>query len=210
VDEADSIRVLIADDSARMRRVLQRLLSLMGYIVVGAAENGREALEIVLSTKPDVVLTDIEMPDMDGIETASTIQEQCPTPVVVLSAHQHPGLVERASAAGVGAYLVKPPSQEELRRAITIAIARHHDLIELRRLNAALTQALENVRSLRGLLPICAACKRIRNDKGYWQQVEDYVREHSDADFTHGICPECAHKLYPEYYQDAQDANPKA
>jgi DNA repair exonuclease SbcCD ATPase subunit len=102
----------------------------------------------------------------------------------------------------VGAYLVKPPSEKELERAITIAIARHRDLLELRRLNAALTKALDNIKTLRGLLPICAACKRIRNDEGYWQQVEDYVREHSEANFTHGICPECAQKLYPEYYQD--------
>jgi AmiR/NasT family two-component response regulator len=202
MDKGNAVRVLIADDSTRMRRVLQRLLTLMGYVVVGAAENGQRSLQAVLDLRPDVVLTDIEMPDMDGIEAARLIQKRCPTPVVVLTAHQYPGLVERASAAGVGAYLVKPPSEEELQRAITIAIARHNDLIELSRLNAALTQALEKVKTLHGLLPICAACKRIRNDKGYWQQVEDYVREHSDADFTHGICPECAHKLYPEYYAD--------
>jgi AmiR/NasT family two-component response regulator len=202
MDKQDAIRVLVADDSIGMRNVLQRLLSLMGYVVVGAAENGKRALEAVLELRPDIVLTDIEMPDMDGIEAARLIQERCPTPVVVLTAHQQPGLVEQASAAGVGAYLVKPPTEEELQRAITIAIARHNDLIELSRLNAALAQALENVKTLRGLLPICAACKRIRNDKGYWQQVEEYVREHSDADFTHSICPECAHELYPEYYAD--------
>ena len=62
-----------------------------------------------------------------------------------------------------------------------------------------LKTALSNVKTLRGLLPMCASCRKIRDDHGYWQQVETYIRDHSDADFTHGICPECAKRLYPEY-----------
>jgi len=62
-----------------------------------------------------------------------------------------------------------------------------------------LKTALANVKTLSGLLPMCASCRKIRDDHGYWQQVEEYIREHSDADFTHGICPECAKRLYPEY-----------
>jgi hypothetical protein len=62
-----------------------------------------------------------------------------------------------------------------------------------------LTEALSKVKTLSGLLPICSSCKKIRNDKGYWQQVETYVKEHSDAEFTHGLCPDCVKKLYPEY-----------
>ena len=66
---------------------------------------------------------------------------------------------------------------------------------------ARLEEALQNVKTLKGLLPICSSCKKIRNDEGYWQQIEEYVRVHSDADFTHGICYECVETLYPEYYQ---------
>ena len=62
-----------------------------------------------------------------------------------------------------------------------------------------LTDALTQVKTLSGLLPICASCKKIRNDNGYWEAVETYISEHSDADFTHGICPECVQRLYPEY-----------
>jgi len=72
---------------------------------------------------------------------------------------------------------------------------------EKERLIQALQEALSQVKTLQGLLPICASCKKIKNDKGYWEQIEVYIREHSEADFSHGICPECAEKLYPEYYK---------
>ena len=73
---------------------------------------------------------------------------------------------------------------------------------ERERLVAELREALDKIKTLRGLIPICASCKKIRDDKGYWNQVESYVSEHSLAEFSHGICPDCAKKLYPEYYTD--------
>ena len=69
------------------------------------------------------------------------------------------------------------------------------------RLILELREALSHVKLLSGLLPICASCKKIRNDKGYWEQMEKYITEHSEVDFSHGICPECAEKLYPEYFK---------
>ncbi|MFO7601408.1 MAG: hypothetical protein R6X27_16615 [Candidatus Desulfacyla sp.] len=65
-----------------------------------------------------------------------------------------------------------------------------------------LKQALSEVKTLRGFLPICANCKKIRDDRGYWNRIEAYIEEHSDAQFSHGICPECARKLYPAYYKE--------
>jgi hypothetical protein len=70
-----------------------------------------------------------------------------------------------------------------------------------------LQEALNSVKTLKGLLPICASCKKVRDDKGYWNQIEAYVSEHSEAEFSHGICPECAQKLYPRYYRDT--TNPR-
>jgi YesN/AraC family two-component response regulator len=145
---------------------------------------------------------DLEMPGMDGVEATRLIQERYPTPVVALTAYETEALVARAAAVGVGAYLVKPPDARELDRAIRIAIARFEDLMELRRLNAELEAALAQVKTLSGLLPICASCKKIRDDRGYWQRVEVYIRDHSDADFTHGICPDCAMQLYPQVYEE--------
>jgi hypothetical protein len=67
---------------------------------------------------------------------------------------------------------------------------------------ADLQDALAQVRTLTGLLPMCASCKKIRDDHGYWQAVEVYIRQHSDADFSHGLCPDCARKLYPDIFAD--------
>jgi hypothetical protein len=110
--------------------------------------------------------------------------------------------------------LVKPPKAPEIERAITIAMARFADMIQLRQLNAELQarnqelqEALTKVKTLSGLLPICASCKKIRDDQGYWQQVEEYIQKHSEAEFTHGICPDCVKKLYPELYGDKQQVN---
>jgi hypothetical protein len=75
---------------------------------------------------------------------------------------------------------------------------------ELNKLISSLKTSLAKVRQLSGLLPICASCKKIRDDKGYWNQIEEYIRRRSDAEFSHGICPECSRKLYPQYHQQGQ------
>ncbi len=80
-----------------------------------------------------------------------------------------------------------------------IAAARFADLMELRRLNSELKEALENVKVLSGLLPICANCKSIRNDRGYWEAVEEYITEKTEVHFSHSLCPACIDKLYPDY-----------
>lgn len=148
---------------------------------------------------PDIVLMDIEMPGQDGLEATRHIQSARPWPVVLLTAHDTPDLLARAGAVGVGGYIVKPTSPQELDRTMAIAMARFGDLMELRRLNEELRGALASVKKLGGMLPICASCKKIRDDKGYWQSVEAYLMEHTDAMFSHGCCPECRKKLYPEY-----------
>jgi len=194
------IRVLMAEDDYLVGKMIRGMLQKIGYTIVGEATDGAEALSLVQTLRPDVVLMDIKMPDMDGIEATRRIQECCPTPVVVMTAFDRQELVEQATEAGVGAYLVKPPSAPEIERAVTVAMARFRDLQELRRLNAELQKALAEVKRLSGLLPICSACKKIRDDEGYWHQVEVYIRDHSDADFSHGLCPDCAQKLYPDYF----------
>lgn len=195
-------RVLIAEDDYLVSEMIRGLLEKVGYTVVGEATNGLEAVEMTQSLRPDVVLMDIKMPDMDGLEVTRRIHQSCPTPVVVLTAYETPELVEEASAVGVGAYLVKPSDAREMERAVTIAMARFGDLMELRRLNAELQNALAQVKTLRGLLPICAHCKKIRDDEGYWKQLEEYIQEHSEAVFTHGICEECEKKYYSEILGD--------
>jgi len=192
------LRVLVVDDDALASRIIQLHLEKAGHQVVGCAKNGREAIEMTRALGPDIVLMDIEMPEMDGLEATRIILDQCPRPVVLLSALENAELVAQASLAGAGAYLVKPANANMLARTIAIALARFDDLMKLRELNAALRKAQAEIKTLTGLLPICASCKKIRDTKGAWEQVEVYVQRHSAASFTHGICPECTKKLFPE------------
>jgi AmiR/NasT family two-component response regulator len=196
------IRVLIVEDDYLVSETIRGMLEEEGYAVVGEAADGREAIAMAQAVHPDVVLMDLGMPDMDGIQAARYLQDHCPIPVVALTAYETPEMVERASAAGVGAYLVKPPGAREVERAITIARARFDDLMELRRLNAELQKTLNEIKTLRGMIPICASCKKIRDDEGFWQDVAVYIQKHSEAEFTHGLCPDCAKKLYPAFYED--------
>jgi two-component system, response regulator PdtaR len=193
------LRVLIVDDQASIRELLQRQLEKIGHTVVGKASNGLQAIELTESMQPDIVLMDIEMPKMDGLEATKKIWEKYPRPVVLLTSHDNPEMVSRASQAGAGAYLLKPPSAEEIERTMIIAAARFADLMELRRLNTELKQAIDNIKVLSGLLPICANCKSIRNDKGYWKAVEEYITENTEVHFSHSLCPACIDKLYPDY-----------
>ena len=204
-----AIKILVAEDDYLVSEDIIRSLRAQGYINIMEAADGEEAFEKTRSLRPDIVLMDIMMPKLDGISAALKIQECCPTPIVILSAYEAPDSAKLAGVAGVSAYLTKPPRPGELERAIIIALARHADMMELRRLNKELEQALNKVKTLSGFLPICASCKKIRDDKGYWQQIESYIRDHSEAEFSHGICPECAIKLYPEYYDKKKDKDGK-
>ncbi len=198
MEKNQKTRVLVAEDDYLVGETIKRTLKQIGYDLVGKASDGVEAVEMAVSLRPDVVLMDIQMPELDGLEAARQIQEHCPMPVVILTAYESRSLVEKASEVGVGAYLIKPPNLAEIERAITIAVARFDDMMELRRLNTELKEALAKVKTLSGFLPICANCKKIRDDKGYWTQIEAYIRDHSEAEFSHGICPECAKELYPD------------
>jgi AmiR/NasT family two-component response regulator len=191
-------RVLIAEDEYLLARDVERTLRQLGFVVVGIAADGRRAVEMVQEHKPDVVLMDISMPLCSGLEAAKDIQILCPTPVVILSAHETADMVEQASETGAGAYLVKPVEPGEVARAISIAMARHLDLMMISRANRELKRALDEVKTLEGLLPICAHCKSIRNDQGFWLRVEDYIEKHSAATFTHGLCPDCMEVMMAE------------
>ncbi len=201
----DCIRVLVAEDDFLVRKKTVHILKHSGYEVVGEAGTGQEALDMTEARSPDIILMDIKMPDLDGLEATRLIQERCPTPVVILSAHETMDLVERASRVGAGAYLTKPLRAEEVGRAIAIAMARHADLLRLGKLNTQLAdknkeleEAMAEVKILRGILPICSFCKKIRDDKGYWNQLEHYLSTRSEILFSHGICEDCLEEHYPE------------
>ncbi len=215
------IKVLIVEDEPMVSEIIRRRVEELGYAIAGEVLTGLQAVEMTQSLKPDVILMDIAMPGMNGIEATRRIYQTCPTPVVIMTAFEAPDLVKQASQVGAGAYLIKMPESLEIERAITIAIARFDDMMKLRHLNAELQNsneelqtrnkqlqaALEQVKLLSGLLPVCANCKNIRDDKGYWQEVTVYIRSHSEAKFSHGVCPDCMKELYPELYEEPDDCH---
>jgi AmiR/NasT family two-component response regulator len=136
-------RVIIADDESLIRMDLREMLTNLGYLVVGEVADGRSAVNQARELRPDVVIMDIKMPDMDGIEAAKVLTEERIAPVVLLSAYSQRDLVQRAREAGVVAYLVKPYREEELSPAIEIALARFAEFKDLQKQVSDLQEALE-------------------------------------------------------------------
>jgi two-component system, response regulator PdtaR len=136
-------RVIIADDESLIRMDLREMLTNLGYLVVGEVADGRSAVNQARELRPDVVIMDIKMPDMDGIEAATVLTEERIAPVVLLSAYSQRDLVQRAREAGVVAYLVKPYREEELSPAIEVALARFAEFKDLQKQVSDLQEALE-------------------------------------------------------------------
>ncbi len=139
----DRLRILIADDEAIRVMTLRTQLRALGFQVVAEATNGREAVELAARCEPDLAILDIKMPEMDGIEAARAITARRPIPVILLTAYSEPELVERATEAGVFAYLVKPVSEEDLLPTILLARARFEEFRLLQQEVADLREALE-------------------------------------------------------------------
>jgi AmiR/NasT family two-component response regulator len=139
-----SLRIAVADDEPDMRAYFQKCLPRMGHQVVAIAENGADLLVKVHQTHPDLVITDIKMPDMDGIDAATQIYREYPVPVILVSAFHDPALIARAEADHIMAYLIKPIKQFDLEPAIALAMRRFGQFQELRKEAADLRQALED------------------------------------------------------------------
>lgn len=136
-------RVIIADDESIVRMDLKEMLTNLNYLVVGEVGDGRSAVNLARELKPDVVLMDIKMPDMDGIEAAKILTEEQIAPVVLLTAYSQKDLVERAKEAGVVGYLVKPFREADLLPAIEVALSRFKEFRQVHQEVQDLQYALE-------------------------------------------------------------------
>ncbi len=139
-----SLRVAVAEDEDLMRKYLAETVTMMGHTVVALAKNGRELVAECKSCMPDLVITDIRMPDMDGLDAAAAIYANEPVPIIVVSGYHEPDLIERAEKNHIAAYLVKPIKEENLGPAIAIAMRRFHEFNATRQEAATLRQALED------------------------------------------------------------------
>jgi response regulator NasT len=149
------LRIVVADDEIDMREYFQVILPGFGHSVVAVASTGRELVEACKQYRPDLVITDIKMPDMDGIDAARQIYRQSPVPIILVSAYHEPELVRRAEEEHILAFLVKPIKQADLEPAIAIATRRFAQFQTLHREAADLRQALEDrklIEKAKGLL----------------------------------------------------------
>jgi phosphoserine phosphatase RsbU/P len=188
------MRLLIAEDDPTSRLMLATVLRKAGHEVVPAAD-GAEAWAILQrSDAPRLAILDWMMPEMDGLEVCRRVRARetdVPPYVLMLTTKGEKSDIIAGLAAGANDYLPKPFDAGELRARVEVG-RRMVDLETRLVLQAAeLRSALDHIRSLEGVLPICMHCKRIRDDQGGWSQVETYVASHSEATFSHGICPTC-------------------
>jgi sigma-B regulation protein RsbU (phosphoserine phosphatase) len=188
------MNVLIADDDQTSRNVLNAILTGEHYSVT-EVDNGLAALETLQSaTEAYVALIDWEMPGMEGTEVCRRIRELAhtqPIHLILLTARDSKADIVQGLRTGANDYIVKPFNRTELVARVGIGAQMVGLQRSLTQHIAELEEALKRVKHLSGLLPICSYCKKIRDDSNYWQQVESYVMHHTDAQFSHSICPSC-------------------
>ncbi|MBN1783111.1 response regulator [bacterium] len=217
-------RILIVDDEPENLKSIVHFIEKSGlpyelYQVL----NSEAALKIAEVKSPDLVICDWDMPDMNGLELVKHLKASESTreiPVImftgVMTTSEH---LELALKAGAVDYIRKPLDQIELLARIRTVLElsdsfkqlkeheqklmRQNRLLEKKQ--AELQEALDNIKTLRGLIPICVHCKKVRDDEGFWKQVETYVSEHSLGTFSHGLCPACMKEHYPDIYQSLLD-----
>jgi DNA-binding response OmpR family regulator len=195
------MKVLIAEDDATTNTMLESILTKWGYDVV-CAHDGEEAWEkLQQPDSPKLVILDRMMPKMDGLEVCRRIREKDPlnlTYVIHLTTLSGKNDIVDGLRAGANDYVTKPFNNEELRARMAVGAKMVGLQVDLADKVEALVKALAHIKQLQGVLPICAYCHKIRDDKEVWQKLEAYVEDHSDARFSHSYCPECLDKHYPE------------
>ena len=200
------MRILIADDEVISRIALERAVRAWGHEVVSATE-GDAAWDVLRrDDAPLLAILDWMMPGLEGPEVcrrARALGRPVPTYTILLTAKRGPEDIVAGLDSGADDYVTKPFDRAELHSRIRVGervVALQQGLASRVR---ELEESLARVRRLHGLLPVCAWCKSVRNDKDYWQSVEEYVGELTDLKVTHGICPVCLARECAEHHESA-------
>ena len=205
IDDKPSIKVLIIEDYEGDAKLISRFLSKAEniYFEIEHAELMSAGMDLLGKKNFDVIISDLGLPDSMGVGTLVKLHSSYPDiPMIVLTGLDDENTALSAVQSGAQDYLVKGQIDTgQLIRSIRYAMERQKLITELEK-------RLKEIKTLQGLLPICAWCKNIRDDKGYWTNLEAYIRQHSDATFTHGICPSCMKKVTPELYDQIKRENP--
>ncbi len=197
-------KILIIDDTPEDIETVKRLLSESdeeSYLIYEAV-NGEKGLNALKMEKFDCIFVDYMLPDYKGTELIEIIRENSDTQNIAIILFTAYGTGPRAAAAlklGAQDYVSKDNFDTEiLVRAVHYAIESKRAEVARDKLIVDLQKALDEVKILRGFLPICSSCKKVRDDNNNWHEIERYIKDNSEADFTHGICPECKEIWYPD------------
>lgn len=198
-------KLLIVDDKIGNLVALEAILEDLEDIEFIRASSGLEALEASLKHEFALILIDVQMPEMDGFETIEMLKKTKRgryVPVIFVSAIYKDDYykIQGVKSGGVD-FITKPVVDEILLGKVKIFLELYRQKQELNALVLELQTTLENVKQLQGLVPICANCKQIRDDSGYWGTVENYISKNSEVVFSHTVCDDCMEKLYPESYK---------
>ncbi len=208
-----NIKLLLIEDNPGDIRIVQELLLLSERIkfqcyVVKSFSEAKTLLNNEHNNY-DIILTDLGLPDTKGIDTLYKIQSICKDiPIIVLTGFNDELLGITAVKDGAQDFLIKDDINSSLlRKTIIYSLERVELLREKDDLITTLVEANNKIKTLKSLIPICSNCKKIRDDNGYWEDVELYISDHAGSEFTHGICPDCIQKLYPEYAEKLELMN---
>ncbi len=196
------MKILIAEDDRVSRKMLEATLSKWDHEIISTT-NGQEAFDVLSQgDAPKIAIIDWMMPEMDGLAVCEAVRGLAKPEsayIILLTARGSKEDIVRGLNSGADDYVTKPFNREELQARLNVGIR----IVELQQNLAgrvkALEEALHHVKQLQGMLPICSYCKKIRDDQNYWQQVEEYVTDRSEAIFSHSVCPQCHEKhIKPE------------
>jgi len=198
------VKILIAEDEPVSRRILHHLLTEHGHDVIVTAD-GLQAWEVLQGhDAPPLAIIDWMMPGITGLQLCRLVHAAPDAELkylILLTSKGEKADIVRGLAAGANDYVTKPFDKDELTARVDVGVRVIHLQIRLAERIHELQEALAHVNQLKGIIPICAQCKRIRDDQNYWQRVEKYIAKNIDARFTHGLCPDCAEAVQIEVDQ---------
>jgi DNA-binding NtrC family response regulator len=201
--------ILLIEDNAGQRKTLLDILNAKGYETF-EARDGAEGLAFLHDHPVNLVLTDLGLPDITGIDILREVKSLYPAiQVIILTGSATFDSAVEATNLGAFSYLLKPYDIELLLLNIQRADEKRQTEVDRERLISELRAALAKVKLLEGIIPICMYCKKIRDDKESWQSLEKYISEHSEAFFSHGICPDCEKRMEKETLNELENLKQK-
>jgi len=204
------MKVLIADDGLTIRRLLETYLTQWGYEVVTAAD-GNQAWELLKQPDtPRLVILDWLMPGMDGIDVCRRVRQLEHGKllhIIMFTSLEAKENIITALDAGADDFIAKKFDMDEFRARIKVGERSANLKSELAGRVKELEHAITHVKRLQGILPICMHCGKVRDEREVWQKLEEYVMENSEAEISHGLCPACLKKYYPEFSDEMAESN---